>query len=242
MDMYLAWLAVALALAAGALLGAYFSARKQQATEMKLRRIPRRWPIEVRRAANSRERRVWAWLEQAFPEYRVMLKMPVTRFTLPDSDEDGERWFQVLNGVYSTFTICNDEGRVLGCVDVPNPSGLALGSEALKHSLLRHCGITYTIVEAQHLPEQAQLRSDVLGEHPDPISRPPRDSQAEQFEESRNSLQATVSRQRSNKSREYARLEATLADRSEPPDSVLHSGWQQDSFIAPLDSRSAELR
>ena len=32
-------------------------------------------------------------------EYRVLLKMPVTRFTLPDSDEDGERWFQVLNGV-----------------------------------------------------------------------------------------------------------------------------------------------
>lgn len=242
MDKYLAWLAVALALAAGALLGAYFSARKQHAAEMALRRIPRRWPIEVRRVANSRERRVLIWMNQAFPEYQVMLKMPITRFTLPDSDEDGRHWFEVLNSVYCTFTLCNSEGRVLACVDVPSPGGLSLSNEALKHSVLMHCGIPYSIVDAQHLPLQAQIRAELLGEHPDPISQPPRDSQSEQFEESRSSLQATVSRQRSNKSREYARLEATLDDSLDASDSIPHASWQQDSFIAPLDSRAAELR
>ena len=242
MDKYLAWLAMALALAAGALLGAYFSARKKHGADMALRRIPRRWPIEVRRVANTRERRVWEYLDRAFPELHVILKMPITRYTLPDSDEDGEQWFRVLNSVYCTFTLCNADGRVQACVDVPNPMGQSLSNEALKHSLLTHCGIAYTLIEAQHLPDAMQLRAELLGKHVDPISQPPRERQAEHFEEIRSSLQATVSRQRSNKSREYARLEATLDDSLDASDSIPHASWQQDSFIAPLDSRAAELR
>lgn len=50
-----------------------------------------------------------------------MVKLPVTRFTMPQVREESQHWFQMLSGVYCTFTVCNVEGQVIGCVDVPGP-------------------------------------------------------------------------------------------------------------------------
>ena len=57
------------------------------------RRLPAQWPLNPRPLANSGERHVWHWLRQTFPEHHVMVKLPVTRFTMPRAPGEGQEWF-----------------------------------------------------------------------------------------------------------------------------------------------------
>jgi hypothetical protein len=84
---------------------------------------PARWPLNPRVIVNSEERRVWRWLCRAFVDHHIMVKIPVTRFTMPRSPDNSVHWFNLLNGAYCTFTVCTPEGRAVGCVDVPGPKG-----------------------------------------------------------------------------------------------------------------------
>src|SRR5574337_869400 len=153
-----------LALLAGLLLGAFAVIWWQRRRTHAQRRIPRRWPLSPRLVANSKEREVWRWLLHAFVSHHVMIKMPVTRFTMPRNKEQGLRWYQMLSGVYCTFTICNSDGHVIGCVDVPGRLGLPKKNEQLKRKLLRQCGIAYMVVEADDLPEIDDIRAEFLGD------------------------------------------------------------------------------
>ena len=96
------------------------------------RRIPKHWPLEPRAMANSQERKVWRWLVRVFFDQHVMVKVPLTRFTLPRSKENSEHWYQLLSGVYCTFTVCGADGQVVGCVDVPGAQGISRGNMQLK--------------------------------------------------------------------------------------------------------------
>jgi hypothetical protein len=40
------------------------------------RRIPAHWPLDPRRMASSAERLVWRWLDRAFIDHHVMIKVP----------------------------------------------------------------------------------------------------------------------------------------------------------------------
>ena len=61
--------------------------------------------------ANSQERKVWRWLVRVFFDHHVMVKIPVTRFTMPRAKENSEHWYQMLSGVYCTFTVCGMMAR-----------------------------------------------------------------------------------------------------------------------------------
>ena len=56
-----------------------------------------------------------------------------------------------------------------------------------------------------------------------------------------NNLQAVVTRQRHEKTNHLMPMDSGLKNRSDFSDSRLTSGWVQDSFLTPLDSRSAPL-
>jgi hypothetical protein len=216
------------------------------------RRIPQRWPLNARALANTEERKVWRWLSEAFSDHHVMLKMPVTRFTLPRSKnkEHGTHWYQLLSGVYCTLTVCAADGRVLGCVDVPGSKPVSRRNRKLKQTLLPQCGMAYWVVESSKLPTRAEIRGAFLGNEPAP-------AQSHELDETiitaaRMKLRASLDSQRQGRSSEAAALSfLNGGPLDEDADSELgsDSGFsrfgaglhQQNSFMAPLDSRRAEL-
>ena len=61
------------------------------------------------------------------------------------------------------------------------------------------------------------------------------------FKDVRENLQTAVTRQRNHKSGPTERLDAEIHTGADFPESRLPSGWEQNSFLTPLDSRSAAL-
>jgi hypothetical protein len=245
MDRYTGWLIVVMAMLASSVLGAFAYARWQQKKELAKRRIPRKWPLAVRALVNSRERRAWRWLVRAFLDHHVMIKLPVTRFTMPQVREQGQHWFQILSGVYCTFTVCTAEGSVIGCVDVPGPLGFSLSNQTLKHTLLSQCNIRYWVVDPDNLPSTTEIRAAFLGEQAVLKEELERVRTEAEFNETRANLKAALLRQRHHKTSDFARLDAALSSdphSHEAYESQLSTSWQENSFVAPLDSRRAELR
>jgi hypothetical protein len=236
---------VMIAMLASSVLGAFVYAWWRQKKELAKRRIPRKWPLAVRSMVNSRERRAWRWLVRAFLDHHVMVKIPVTRFTMPQVREQGQHWFQILSGVYCTFTVCTVDGSVIGCVDVPSHQGFSLSNQTLKHTLLSQCNIRYWVIDPDKLPSTTEIRAAFLGEQAVRKEELDRVRTEAQFIETRDNLKAALLRNRHVQSSDFARLEAVLS--SDPHghdayDSQLSTSWQHNSFVAPLDSRGAELR
>lgn len=223
----------------GLVVGAALLYWRNKLAVQKTRRIPRQWPLKLRPFVNNREKRVWLWLSKVMFDHQILVKLPVTRFTAPTNQEEATHWYKLLNGVYCTFTVCNMDGKVVGCVDVPGPKGISLSNQTLKHTLLMQCGLHYWVVDPASLPPLAAIRTAFLGEEA------ARNKHLEEFEEqfnhARNHLQASVSRQRESKNSGFARLDAELAKGPEFSESRLASGWEQNSFVTPLDSRRDHL-
>ena len=209
-------------------------------------RIPRHWPLTARRMMNSQERKVWHWLKQVFPEHDVMVKTAITRFTLPRRGENSRQLYHVLNGVHCTFTVCGNDGRVVGCVDVPGSQGIPRVHRHIKLTLLSQCGIVYRVIQPGSLPSAAEVRIDFLGE--EALALFNRDRAA--VSHAKQELRATVERRRQH---QRPTAGASRADAAAPQDSeggtsvyeteFAPSAWQQpNSFLAPLDSRMAGLQ
>lgn len=206
------------------------------------RRIPKTWPLDVRPVTNNEELLVWHWLSRAFYDHHVMIKMPVTRFTLPREKEQGLNWYHLLGGVYCTFSICNAEGKVLGCLDVPGVNGIPRSSRQLKHALLTQCGIPYWVVRAGGLPTVTEIRAEFLGETPSAQTLRDREQEERAMIAAQTNLRSALTRQRSTRQSEFSPL--TQWPGSTPGDSNisdLGSEWQENSFLIPLDSRKGEL-
>ena len=145
-------------------------------------RLPEQWPLRVRKIVSTNEQEVWDWLRSCFPDHAVMVKVPVLRFTRlydvsspkinmninskADARIESERWLELLNGIYTTFTISTTDGKVVGCVDVSGKPAFTKGSHELKETLLLDCGIAYVVVSASELPTVASMRASFLGEMP----------------------------------------------------------------------------
>ena len=160
-------LMTALGLVAGVALGAALCAWWLKNKASKSIRLPHKWPLAPRVILTNQEHEVLLWLLATFHDHLVMIKLPVLRFTTPTDSEAGngsEKWIELLNGVYSTFTITTTDGNVVGCVDVPNKRGLSKASRDLKESLLSDCRIPYTVVRSLALPTVAAMRAAFLGE------------------------------------------------------------------------------
>ena len=105
-------------------------------------------------------------------------------------------------------------------------------------------GVRYWVVDPENLPHLAQIRTAFLGEHA--VKGAGRDDLEMRFRNVRENLQAAVTRQRAQtqpgeKSSGFARLDAEMGQGSDTPESRLPSGWDQNSFVTPLDSRSGSL-
>lgn len=239
-------LAVALAGAAvGALLYAWLAGRSARQRKT----IPKRWPLSARVLANTEERKVWRWLTQSFSDHYIMIKIPVTRFTLPRSQEQGLHWYQLLSGVYCTLTVCRSDGRVVGCVDVLGPRGLPRSNRHLKQSLLSQCGIAYWVLAPDGLPSTEEIRAEFLGDAAAETRTPEREREEAQVNAARSNLSAALERQRRSRGVAPPTTPAALTpeshrglDSSLSSSSGFGSGWQyENSFVAPLDSRRSDL-
>ena len=154
-------------LLAGAAIGVglYMWYLKRQAN-VKMR-LPSKWPLTSRVLMTNEEYEVFKWLTSAFHDHLVMVKLPVLRFTMPVNKGEnggGERWQELLGGVYCTFTVCTSNGNVAGCVDVPGKRGLNKNNRQLKEALLSDCRIAYTVVRSATLPQVNAMRAAFLGE------------------------------------------------------------------------------
>lgn len=221
----------------GLLLGVCFVYGLQNYRVKQRRRIPSLWPLQVRRLVNSRERKVWLWLTKVMFDQQVLIKLPVTRFTIPSEQSEAAHWYRLLNGVYCTFTVCSPDGTVIGCVDVPGASGLSLGNQTLKHSLLEQCDVRYWVVDPDNLPHLTQIRTAFLGEHAAMLSADkPLDTR---FQNMREHLHAAVHRRRMSKGPDLT--DTASSPLASHPESRLASGWELNSFVTPLDSRMDKL-
>ncbi len=157
-----------LGLVLGLLAGAALQSNRMRRKARERLRIPRTWPLQSRSVVNSDEQKVWTWMRTVFHDHVVMVKIAVFRFTIPIEKNQGreasEKWLDLLNGVYTTFTVCDMDGRVVGCVDVNNKRSLSKASRELKEKLLSDCGIPYTAVRSSRLPEASAMRTAFLGE------------------------------------------------------------------------------
>jgi hypothetical protein len=221
----------------GLLLGAAFVWWTKVYVEHRRHRIPTSWPLKTRPLVNTQERSVWLWLTKVMFDQHVLIKLPVTRFTAPINQTEATHWYKLLNGVYCTFTICDVDGRVIGCVDVLGPNGLSMGNQSLKHSLLDQCNIRYLVVDPTNLPHLSQIRAAFLGEDGQSNHSQPLDSR---FQDMREHLQAVVTRQRQSKAADTAPSGLAPLAVPEYPESRLASGWELNSFVSPLDSRVEE--
>jgi hypothetical protein len=128
------------------------------------RRIPAQWHLQARPLLLETEQDVWHWLQRAFFEHHVLVKVPVIRFVSPRTEVEGQRSFELLKSVYCTFTVCAADGTVIGCLDVPGPHGLRASNRDLKRKLFAECGIAYAVVRGSNLPSLEDVRAAFLGE------------------------------------------------------------------------------
>ncbi len=223
----------------GLALGAALLQSRNYWVARELRRIPKAWPLKTRSVVNNREKRVWLWLMRVMFDQQIFVKLPITRFTTPSKQHEASHWYKLLNGVYCTFTLCNIDGQVIGCIDVPGPAGLSMGNQTLKHTLLSQCGIRYWVVDPEALPSLTKIRTAFLGAAA--MNGHPVDHLEDRIKDMSESLHAAVTRQRQNKASQHARLDVDVSETRGFTDSHLQSGWEQNSFLTPLDSRAAPL-
>ena len=129
----------------------------------KKRRIPAQWHLQARPLLLGSEQEVWHWLQRAFFDHHVLVKVPVIRFVSPRNEAEGQRSFELLKSVYCTFTVCAADGTVIGCLDVPGPQGLRASNRDLKRKLFAECGIAYAVVRDSNLPTLEDVRTAFLG-------------------------------------------------------------------------------
>jgi|GEM_PF-6899865 len=145
--------------------GLWWAGRAKRNGASSRRTLPEEWPLISRNVTNYTERLVWQWLRETFPEYLVVPKLTITRFTSPTSRDEAKHWFDILGSIYCTFAVCNSRGSVIGCVDiVTGQHDLWRSNRQLKQSLLSQCGMAYWVVTPTALPERAAIRAEFLGE------------------------------------------------------------------------------
>ncbi|EJL83218.1 hypothetical protein PMI15_02692 [Polaromonas sp. CF318] len=192
------------------------------------RRIPQHWPLHARVLMNSEELRVWHWMINTFDDHHVLVKMPVTRFTRPNANENSLYWYEMLQNTTCTFSVCASDGHVVGCVDVPKSFGLSRKARNLKSNLLAQCGICYVVLNPSMLPDQDALRNEFLGEEATKNRHLKREEAM--LETARLSLKNTLAQQRQIR---------TILDQEHT--SSMPNHWH-DSFLIQSNTRPAELR
>ncbi len=198
------------------------------------KRLPQHLPVRPRPVLSRPEHRVWLWLREAFPQHHVMVKMPLTRFTMPHNVEDARTWFPRLGTLYCTFTLCDDRGRVVGCVDVMGERRLPRGNRQLKQLLMSQCHIGYRALTPDALPDFWTIRAELLGVAEAELPLPPVSDWSE-LQTARQQLEEVLDRNRSfRRSRQSALQPLTPLERDADPREFTSWG-QPDSLPMPLE-------
>lgn len=237
--MYL-WIVSIITLIAGAGVGFAAQVWWQQKKKRSMRQLPRNSAIGLRPIVNSRERRVWRWLSRLFGDHYVMVKVPVTRFTIPTAEEERALWFDLLSDVYCTFTVVDTGGKVVGCVDVAGPGGLPRANLQVKRYVFGRCNIAHWVVDSEQLPrDQDIFNAFIPAVAESELSDPNAGISLDVIQRAHADLKAAVIRSRKIKEENPASISIAATEPSvEPP---LASDWAPDSFNGPLDSRAADL-
>lgn len=137
---------------------------------------PSQWPITARELVAADEHEVWRCLREVFADYNIMLKIPLVRYVatavgaggagsgVADTAADQAAWHKRLSGMHCTFTVCDDDGTVIGCVDLVASGDVDKVHWYVKESVLGKCGIPYVMVNPDRLPPAEQLRRAFIGE------------------------------------------------------------------------------
>lgn len=192
----------------------------------------RKLSVQPRRIANGTERTLWRWLQSVFPDHHIMLKLPITRFTLALSSEQAQDSFPSLSGLYCTFTICTDSGRVIGCLDVSGERSLSRSNQQLKQNLLAQCDMAYWVLLPDALPDPSALRATFFGfEDTHEVSAfTEAVTNYADLESAKEHLSELLDRQRSTRQKQAA----NGVDLEGSP-----SSWgQADSFLMPLQEQA----
>lgn len=238
------WLLCVLALALSALVGAISCGwwLRRQARQRMV--PPARWPVDPRSIVNTQERKTWGWLNHIFFDHAVIVKMPVTRFTMPESKSRDFYWYELLNSLYCSFTVVREDGQVIGCIDLPPRSPAVKRSQRKKKQLLEQCDIPYLVLDLANLPGLLDLRVRFLGK--EGIALPAEKHQVKAIMTASADLRDKLTRSRKTRPGDLFGMQA----QSSMLPSEFNSGltplervtWQENSFMAPLDSRKAGLR
>lgn len=218
-------------------------------------RIPSKWPLVARALVTPGEAEVWQWLRSTFHDHVVMIKTPVLRFTIPMEGErhKSREWLEVLNGVYTTFTVCTTDGTVVGCVDVPGTRGLPQSNREIKEALLSDCNISYTVLRGNALPKVAVMRAAFLGEIVDEFLTEPQpvfgeDSifqeevalfTKEKMRAAKEAAQREINQQAKTRNSGFNTNSVTPVTEELGATSRFPSHWQ-DSFIEPAETQSGK--
>ena len=238
------WLLCALGLALSAVLGAIACGwwLRRQARQRMI--PPNRWPVNSRDIVNTQERKTRGWLNHIFFDHEVLVKLPVTRFTLPKGRARDFYWYELLNSLYCSFTVVREDGHVVGCIDLPPRSQSVKRSHHKKKQLLEQCGIPYLVLDLANLPGLLDLRVRFLGK--DGIALPAEKHQVKAIMTASADLRDKLTRSRQTRPgdlfttpSQLSSLTSAFNSRLTPLERVT---WQENSFMAPLDSRKAGLR
>ncbi len=228
-------------------LGAAYNRRVQKRAADARRRIPRRWPLALRVIANSEERKVWHWLLTTFFDHAIMIKIPVTRFLLSTSPDHRMNCYELLSCVYCTFTVVSLSGQVVGCIDLAAGSRRNTTSQRVKRTLFDQCNIPYLALDPADLPSLEAVRSRFLGTLD--LGKADRSAHEAAIRRASEELRSSLARKRKTRS-DFASLSPDGADDSSSGcgqgsregSQFVGSRWNENSFLLPLDSRTATLR
>lgn len=127
------------------------------------KKVARNHTLRAKPLASRDELQVWRWLEEVFPDHRILPKIPFTGFIEPNQRGGDAHWQALLSTVNFSCALADQKGTVLGCIDVLGRGEVTDRKHAFKRELLGRAGIPYWIIESQRRPSAALLREKFLG-------------------------------------------------------------------------------
>jgi hypothetical protein len=127
------------------------------------KKVARNHALRAKPLTSRDELQVWRWLEEVFPEHRILPKIPFTGFIEPNQRGGDAHWQALLGTVNFSCALADQKGTVLGCIDVLGRGEVTGRNHTFKRELLARAGIPYWIIESQRRPSAALLREKFLG-------------------------------------------------------------------------------
>jgi Protein of unknown function (DUF2726) len=128
------------------------------------KKVPEVWPIARRAVLNTKERQLYGLMRQAFPQYEVLVKLPLTRFMQLREESEIRFWYELLSPLNVTFTLCDHSMQPFAALDLLSDSRAASSAIRLKKRAMAAAQVRYVQLDLQRLPTVRQLRDMMLSD------------------------------------------------------------------------------